>query len=217
MHFNYIPVASEFIDNEESLLKIIKDYISPLNNLGGCRITAGQVYNQTPIFYFAATGGTEQAILKIIAERNKVIKGEPVFLLAHSANNSLPSCLEILARLQQESIKGRIFFLNSPQDRNTYQQITEAIDDIEVLRFLKKSRIGLVGEPSDWLVASSPAPEIVKKVWGPEVVKIDFAEVLELIKKADPEKTDILKKVLMESSVKVTEPDSREIIDAVKV
>lgn len=39
---------------------------------------------------------------------------------------------------------------------------------------LHRSRIGLVGEPSSWLVASTPAKQVVTDAWGPTLVDVDM-------------------------------------------
>ena len=50
--------------------------------------------------------------------------------------------------------------------------------DLAVWGSLRRARLGLVGNPSDWLVASTPEPETVRTVWGPVVVRFDVAEVI---------------------------------------
>jgi L-fucose isomerase-like protein len=48
-----------------------------------------------------------------------------------------------------------------------------------VRRFLHEARIGIVGQPSDWLVASSPSPQLVREVWGPTVVPLPLDPLFE--------------------------------------
>ena len=91
---------------------------------------------------------------------------EPALLIAHPGHNSLPAALEILARLQREGAAGRIFYLTGPDDERGWRQIAEAVHDLEVRRDLRRARIGLIGAPSDWLIASSPTPEVVRETWG---------------------------------------------------
>ena len=42
---------------------------------------------------------------------------------------------------------------------------------------LKGTRIGLVGDPSDWLVASRPAPEVIEEKWGATIVPIGMGDL----------------------------------------
>lgn len=44
---------------------------------------------------------------------------------------------------------------------------------------LQRARIGIVGEPSDWLVASAPAPDGVQRRWGPTFIEVPLAGVME--------------------------------------
>jgi L-fucose isomerase-like protein len=114
------------------------------------------------------------------------LPGEPVYLIAHPGNNSLPACLEVLARLNQDGIRGKIFYLKNSDDKEEYRQIKNAQHDLEVLHSLKKTRLGLVGTASDWLVASKPEVEVVKQVWGPEIVHVDFYELKERMRNVKP-------------------------------
>jgi L-fucose isomerase-like protein len=128
-----------------------------------------------------ATGGTEKVILDIWAGRKRIAPAEPLFLIAHPGNNSLPAALEVLARLQQDGAPGRIFYLNGPDDAAGLREIEDALHDIGVRRALQRARIGLVGTPSDWLVASSPDASTIRTAWGPTVVPVEMEEVVKTL------------------------------------
>lgn len=49
---------------------------------------------------------------------------------------------------------------------------------VRVWHQLHRSRIGLVGAPSEWLVASTPSAGAVASSWGPSLVDIDMQELL---------------------------------------
>ena len=127
-----------------------------------------------PRVVFVATGGTERQIL----EHSPFSADEPAVLVAHPGHNSLPASLETLARGQQLGFRGQIVYLRGPDDVEGLRQVDAAIHDILVRRALRASRIGLVGAPSDWLVASSPDPALVRAVWGPEVVPVSLETIL---------------------------------------
>lgn len=57
-------------------------------------------------------------------------------------------------------------------------QLAAAATDVAVARRLRDHRIGLLGAPSDWLVASCPEPLAVRESWGPRIVPVDIDEVL---------------------------------------
>ncbi len=127
------------------------------------------------------TGGTERLIL----ERAHFAGGEPALLVAHPGHNSLPAALEVLARLQQKGVRGRVHYLEGPGDEEGLQGLRAALHDRAVRRALHEARIGLVGQPSDWLVASSPSPQVVREVWGPTVLPLPLEPLY------DPPDTDI--------------------------
>ena len=63
-------------------------------------------------------------------------------------------------------------------DENGIRLLGRLTRYIEVRERLASCRIGLVGPPSDWLVASRPEPAVVREVWGPEVVDIPTARLM---------------------------------------
>ena len=65
--------------------------------------------------------------------------------------------------------------MRDAHDAGAIQVVADAVHDATTWRELREARIGLVGDPSDWLVASSPSAATVRDAWGPEVVAIDLA------------------------------------------
>jgi len=181
--FAYVPMASEFLD-DETMSSLISDYVDPLQEVGATRWVGTEPDADVPLGVFVVSGGTEQMILDLWSRRRQQRQGEPLLLLAHPGHNSLPASLEALARLQQLGAAGRIVFLNGADDKEAMVMLEQAIADIEVWEGLHKVRIGSVGPPSDWLVASSPAAETVRATWGPEVVDVDLESVYELFRNA---------------------------------
>jgi L-fucose isomerase-like protein len=127
-----------------------------------------------PPAVFVATGGTEQLVL----EHARFETREPVVLIAHPGHNSLPASLEVLARLEQTGVRGRIHYLRGPDDADGLTALAEGLHDRAVRRELLASRIGCVGAPSDWLVASRPDAATVREVWGPTVVPLALEPLL---------------------------------------
>jgi L-fucose isomerase-like protein len=202
---------------EKDILGLIADYIPALEKLGGQQWDIETISNPAPLLFFVVTGGTEQKILRLRERRKIVAPKEPVFLLAHPGNNSLPAALEVLARLRQDGDSGRIFCLRGPEDTSGFQQLTEGAGDLMALHALQQARIGQVGAPSDWLVASSPDPEIVHKIWGPEVVPIDLAELKGSMETVPDEAIKPPFDSLVSKATGVMEPSPTELENAVRV
>jgi L-fucose isomerase-like protein len=114
-----------------------------------------------------ATGGTEQRIVEIWAQRQMVTGSEPALLIAHRNDNALPAALEALARIRQAGGSGHIVMAENPAD------VVAAIRDQITYHRLRQLRIGIVGRPSDWLVASLPSAEAVHRRWGPTLVDVE--------------------------------------------
>ena len=215
--FGFIPIHSLLVKDEDTVNKIVGSYVKALEQIGGKRWTKEDLKNPKPLFYLMVTGGTEELLLNWQTERNKHIKNEPVFLLAHPTHNSLPASLEVLARIQQDDMKGQIFYSNGPNDKNVFNQIQKAVHNLEVLFALKQMRIGLVGTPSDWLVASNPDPETLKETWGPTVVSISMEEIKGALQTINPEIIKNILKSLVNGAQEIREPSQTDLEENVKV
>jgi L-fucose isomerase-like protein len=161
-----------------------------------------------PEVLLIVTGGTEHLAL---AEIDR-IRG-PVFLLAHTELNSLPAALEILSSLRQRGRSGRIYLLD---DRGE-QSVVRLARHLEVRRRLDSARIGRIGPPSDWLVASMPPAELVRAAWGPEVVDVPMEEVFEAMRGADTNETERVRNDAIASAGAILEPSVLDIDAAARV
>ncbi len=167
-------VAVSPIHDPATLRPLVDAYLEPLRALGAEPCAADVAARGRAAAVFVVTGGTEQLVL----DGARFDPREPAVIVAHPGHNSLPASLEILARLQQEGGRGRIVYLRGPDDTAALATLAEALHDRAVCRALRASRIGLVGAPSDWLVASRPEPEVVRGTWGPTVVPLDLEPLL---------------------------------------
>jgi len=197
--YGYIPVASDFMDEQHK--KNIKNKFSSIFN--EFNIEEIREPGLADIcFYFIITGGTEQQVLDLI----KNDTSHKYYLLAYGDNNSLPASLEILARLQLDGKKGEIIYLQNENDRVSLDRVINP-----KRRTLPGKRIGLVGQPSDWLVASSPVSKGIEAEWQVKVVDVPLNELQKDFL--------ILRKELSQSTISanypdVAEPSQTELLDA---
>jgi L-fucose isomerase-like protein len=158
------------------------------------------------------TGGTERAALEAVGDA-----ALPVVLLAHPSQNSFPACLEILARLQQLGRRGEIVFLGDGQDGDrVFHEVAAAA---AARARLAGRRLGCIGEPSDWLVASLPTAAVVRDAWGVELVEVPLAEVMEAMKAVPagaPQVADLVAD-LVDAADTVVEPTSADLTAAATV
>jgi L-fucose isomerase-like protein len=216
--FGILPVCAGPLDDDRALDSIVGAYLCVLEDAGGaCRPANTTPKDDDPLFVLVATGGTERAVLDVWAQRRVPAPGEPLMLIAHPGNNSLPAALEVLARLQQDGAPGRIFYLQGPDDEAGLAEIAEAAHDRAARRTLERARIGLVGSPSDWLVASTPEAATVRKVWGPTVVPVDMEEVAVRLTAVSEAEVEALIRDLAARAAEVREPSTSDLKEAARV
>ena len=131
-------------------------------------------YGQAPLsLIYVRTGGTE-GIFKSLLPKIKEI-GQPVLLLTSGTSNSLAASMEILSFLQQHSLRGEILH---GQPQYISRRIGELRQLAEARRRLKGCRLGIIGQPSDWLISSNADYEAVRSRLGIELTDIPMEEVL---------------------------------------
>lgn len=144
--FNLKPVASAIHDEKAWKGLFTQFQQSLLNN--GCNLNTKGVN-----VFWAATGGTEKLMLEQLQ-----LSPQPAIIVAHPSQNSLPSALETLARIQQQGQPGTIVYVQGPGDKAGIEKLKKAVRMVNTRIALGKAIVGVIGEPSDWLVASCPEP-----------------------------------------------------------
>ncbi len=125
------------------------------------------------------TGGTEGLALSQLPR----LRG-PVVLLAHPTHNSFPAALEILARVRQMKRRGKIVFLGDfPEDGADLQR---TLTLMKTRQALDGTRLGRIGVPSEWLVASLPDEKAVEERWGIRIVDVGGDELVARVREASP-------------------------------
>ena len=101
------------------------------------------------------SGGTEADFVELVREKKIDLK-RPIYLMVSGFSNSLPASLEILSFIRQRNGLAKI--MQHPKD-TVFPELseTESLTRTpleKVLRNDKRVRLGVVGKPSDWLIAS---------------------------------------------------------------
>ena len=131
---------------------------------------------------YVRTGGTEgifQRLLPQLVARSD----KPFYLLASDKSNSLAASLEILSFLRQQGRQGEILH-GSPDYISTRIQVLCRVES--ALKRLRQCRLGIIGKPSDWLIASYADADAVQKILGIELLEIPMQELLDTLS-ATPE------------------------------
>ncbi len=202
----YVPVASEFMSEEEISI-ICEKNREKLLAKGYEQIHVSEKSSYDEIAYFIITGGTEQQVMQYLLGKNE---DSEVVLIAYSDNNSLAASLEIVARLNQLGRKGRIDLL----DHDHFLVAESTISNLDI--DLKGARIGVIGAPSDWLVASSYSKEVVKNNCNAELIEIPMDEFFDSFIGND-ESTEIMANDLTSKAKSIIEPTDEDFDKNVKV
>ena len=126
---------------------------------------------------YVCTGGTEGIFKKLLPDlQAKSIS--PFYLLTSGRSNSLAASMEILSYLRQNSIKGEIIHGSAAYITKRIKLLSQVED---ARNTLLGSRLGIIGQPSDWLISSSADENVVRQRFGVELVNIPMNELLDLI------------------------------------
>lgn len=119
---------------------------------------------------FNATGGTEGMIVKNYARLPK-----PLTLVTDGKANSLAASLEVSCWVRQQGDECRLLH---GQPADVAQRVLNLKDpETPAPTPISGCRIGVIGEPSDWLVSSNVNYAKAKKIWGVDIVDIGLNEI----------------------------------------
>ena len=127
------------------------------------------------------SGGTEALFIDLVKEKKIDLKC-PVYLLVSGYSNSLPAALEILSFIRQRNGMAKI--MQHPKD-TIFPEVseTESLTRTpleKVLKNEKKMRLGVVGKPQNWLIASQVDYKEVLAKMNCELVDIPLEELTSL-------------------------------------
>ena len=139
----------------------------------GVRITKSMkdVLDGEPVYLFIGTGGTENDVATFLKMSDLE---QPIIILSYDERNSLPASMEIRAYLEKKGIEARIIHKPLAQLHTLLGRWSKYS---EIKQLLKTSKLGVIGEPSSWLIASGVDPELVKKRWGLKISNIPIEEL----------------------------------------
>ena len=120
---------------------------------------------------YVASGGSEGYFLEIFDR----IKARHCYILTSGESNSLAASMEILSFLRKHGGSGEILHGDIQQ---IAKQILVLRNAHRGLNALRGKKLGCIGKPSDWLIASDYAPETVTEKLGLGFVSIPMEELL---------------------------------------
>ena len=124
---------------------------------------------------FIETGGSEQHFVKIEKDLPR-----PIILLSTCKNNSLPACFEIKTYLAKKEEDPILIFGTEKEVAATLKEISKILS---AKTYIDDANLGVLGKPSDWLIASTVDYSQVKEKYNINLIDIPTSELKEEIDK----------------------------------
>ncbi len=173
------------------------------------QVTLQQFIEEPFGLIYISSGGSEGLFLQQFSSYDK-----PCYLLTSGDSNSLAASMEILAYLRQHGRKGEILHGDVDTIAERIRILSRAARAKQKLTGL---RIGVVGNPSDWLIASSLDHAACAEKLGVEVVDIPMDELLEANRTAPPVQNEWTERLLSYGYNRTETEKALRIYDALKL
>ena len=137
-----------------------------------------------------------------------------VVLIADGLKNSLAASLEILSWMRQNNRHGRV--LHGPVD-----YIMQGIDDYtlaqDAIEKLNGMRVGVIGKPSGWLIASNVDFDAMRERWGIEMVNVPLNEVVKGYEAVTDDEVQEITDEFLGRALGIKEPSRDEVVKAMRL
>ncbi|MBA3063567.1 MAG: hypothetical protein FP833_11575 [Atribacteria sp.] len=146
---------------------------------------------------FIKSGGAEEKFKQIFQQINR-----SYLLLSSGLHNSLAASLEIASFLKQKGKKVEIIHGDSDYIATRIKELRKIF---QVKNRLVSSKLGVIGKPSDWLIASEVDYKKVKDTLGISLIDVEMDELVKEIDQdhnfAHPKLKDIREKGFNKKSI----------------
>ena len=137
-----------------------------------------------------------------------------VVLIADGLKNSLAASLEILSWMRLEGRQGRV--LHGPtsfimQGIENYAQAQDIIDK------LGGKRVGVIGKPSGWLIASNVDYAAMRGRWGITMVDVPLDEVVKGYEAVTADQVQDITDEFIKKAFGIKEPSRDEVVKAMRL
>lgn len=209
--------SDEFVRNEyaDLIQRLENECNAEIKIIGDESVeTHGRVSLQSlPDAFMIATGGVENLFKRIWSSIDVETMCGPsrqktVTMIADGRNNSLAASLEILTYLGNIGVEGKIL-------HGTNDEIMSALGKMQGRAFLQ-GRIGLFGQPSDWLIASGVDRDFLRQQYGIETVDIDLQRLIDGIKVVPQTEAEEVAQTMVKRAKAVKEPSDADMLEAAK-
>ena len=157
----------------------------------------------------AGSGGVEEMV------KANIDRLPPyVVLIADGLKNSLAASLEILSWMRQNDRHGRV--LHGPTGF-IMQGIGDYVAAHDAIAKLQGKRIGVIGKPSGWLIASNVDYAAMRDRWGVEMVDVPLDEVVKGYEAVAADEVQDVADEFFSKAAGVKEPSRDEVVKAMRL
>ena len=142
-----------------------------------------EMYNSDLALILVQSGGSEGMFLSL-----KEHFQEPYYLLTYGTNNSLAASMEILSYLKSNHEAAEIF-------HGSTEDIAARLTELGNIKKEEPVNLGIIGKPSDWLIASKVDKFRCLEKLNINLIDIDmleFTDLYQLAKETDFSHNDVL-------------------------
>ena len=149
MTIKYYPIVSTI--SEQGRLTLAGDFLKEIEQELGWKLEPvadpSELKDEELRFVLVESGGSENAFLQMYDQ----ISDRPCYILSTLHSNSLAASMEILSYIQSHGGKGAILHGDGLTVARKLKALAQANEGLKKIR---GARFGVIGKPSDWLIAS---------------------------------------------------------------
>ena len=171
MVINLLRLRSDLHEQNKEMIKDNDSFIDEINNL----LMNDDLYleenakDATFTIIFVESGGSETKFVNIFESLE-----DPILLISNGKNNSLPAALEIKTYINQ---KHKNCLLITGSEEAIAESIRKTTTVLAGLKNIEGTTLGVIGKPSDWLIASTVDYNVVKEKYGVTLIDIPMKEL----------------------------------------
>lgn len=177
MKINVIRLRSALAEQNKEMIKENDNFIDELNNelMNDDLLLVEDDKDAIFSIVFVESGGAEVEFLKIFDKLE-----DPIIMLSNGKNNSLPASFEIKTYINQHH---KTTLLLTGDEEQIAAGIRNASSIFAGIRAINGANLGVIGKPSDWLIASQVDYALAKEKYGVNLIDIPMLELEIEVKK----------------------------------
>ena len=175
MHSIAIYTLTSELHDAQAIAAVTNEFLGSLHiDYDLCGNDFSDYGTHTLDLIYVRTGGTEGIFLQQLPLL-KSKSSRPFYLLTSGKSNSLAASMEILSYLRQQNLTGEIIHGNNDYIAKRIAMLEKVS---KVRQQLQGCRLGIIGQPSDWLISSHTNKYSVRHQLGIHLHEIPIQELI---------------------------------------